>query len=83
MGEICAGVVKAQKLFCKNPAQHFADLLMVENKPESLPFRTTKQADRKKLNVLELMVEQTKGLCTRKSSIGGPRDTYKKETRQS
>ncbi len=36
-GEICVGVVKAQKLFQKNPAQHFADLVMVEQKPEVKP----------------------------------------------
>lgn len=36
-GEICVGVVKAQKLFPKNPAQHFADLLMVEEKSEVKP----------------------------------------------
>lgn len=35
--EICAGVVKAQPLHCKNPAQHFEDLLMVEDKPEVKP----------------------------------------------
>ena len=35
--EICAGVVKAQKLYNKNPAQHFADLKMLEGKPEKNP----------------------------------------------
>ena len=35
--EICAGVVKAEPLHCKNPAQHFEDLLMVEDKPEVKP----------------------------------------------
>lgn len=36
-GEVCAGVVKAQKLYNKNPAQHFADLKMLEDKPEIKP----------------------------------------------
>ena len=36
-GEICVGVVKAQKLFPKNPAQHFADLGMIEEKDEVKP----------------------------------------------
>ena len=36
-GEICAGVVKAPGLFEKNPAQHFADLEMVEQHEEITP----------------------------------------------
>ena len=36
-GEICAGAVKAQKLYNKNPAEHFADLMMLEDKPETKP----------------------------------------------
>ncbi|CAB4038415.1 Chromatin modification-related YNG2 [Paramuricea clavata] len=37
-GEVCVGVVKAQKLFPKNPAQHYADLTMVvEGKEEVKP----------------------------------------------
>ena len=35
--EICAGVVKAKKLFSKNPAQHFADMLMIEENEEIKP----------------------------------------------
>lgn len=36
-GEICGGVVKAPILFEKNPAQHFADLEMLENQEEVIP----------------------------------------------
>ncbi len=32
--ELCAGVVKAQGLHEKNPAQHFADLVMLQEHPE-------------------------------------------------
>ena len=30
-GEVCAGVVKAKKLFFKNPAQHYADMMIERN----------------------------------------------------
>ena len=36
-GELCAGVVKGQKIFPKNPAQHYADLLMLQKVPELQP----------------------------------------------
>ena len=36
-GEICAGVVKAPGLFEKNPAQHYADLKMLEQQEEISP----------------------------------------------
>ena len=32
--ELCAGVVKAQGLHENNPAQHFADLVMLQEQPE-------------------------------------------------
>ena len=32
--ELCAGVVKAQPLFSKSPAQHMADLNMLQEKTE-------------------------------------------------
>ena len=32
--ELCAGVVKAQGLYEKNPAQHFADLVMLQEQRE-------------------------------------------------
>ena len=35
--ELCAGVVKAQPLFLKCPAQHVADLNMLQKKPELKP----------------------------------------------
>ena len=35
--ELCAGVVKAQPLFLKCPAQHMADLNMLQEKPELKP----------------------------------------------
>lgn len=47
-GEICVGVVKAQKLFPKNPAQHFADLVMVEQKPEVKPAFLNSKTGKKK-----------------------------------
>lgn len=47
--EICGGVVKAKKLFNKNPAQHYADMLMLEKhediKQAFLNPRTGKQKD--------------------------------------
>ena len=33
-GEMCAGIVKAQGLYPKNPAQHSADLKMLASAPE-------------------------------------------------
>ena len=36
-GELCAGVVKAQKLFPKNPAQHASDMEMLEKCPALQP----------------------------------------------
>jgi len=36
-GEVCVGVVKAAKVHQKNPAQHIADLCMLESKEELLP----------------------------------------------
>ena len=35
--EVCAGVVKAKKLFFKNPAQHYADMMMIEGNEEIKP----------------------------------------------
>lgn len=47
--EICGGVVKAKKLFPQNPAQHYADILMLEKhedmKPAYLNPLTGKQKD--------------------------------------
>ena len=37
MSEVCAGVVKAKKLFFKNPAQHYADMMMIEGNEEINP----------------------------------------------
>ena len=36
-GEVCAGVVKAKKLFFKNPAQHYADMMMIEKNEDIKP----------------------------------------------
>ena len=36
-GELCAGVVKAPKVHQKNPAQHMADLCMLESQTELAP----------------------------------------------
>ena len=38
--ELCAGVVKASKIFPKNPSQHAADLSMLEKSPELQPAFT-------------------------------------------
>ena len=35
--EVCAGVVKAKKLFPKNPAQHYADMFLLEKQEEIRP----------------------------------------------
>ncbi len=32
--EVCAGVVKAKRLYFKNPAQHYADIMMMEQNEE-------------------------------------------------
>lgn len=46
---MCTGVFKAQMLHFKNPAQHFADIPMVENQPKVKPafqnHQTGKQKD--------------------------------------
>ena len=36
-GEVYAGVVKAKKLFFKNPAQHYADMMMIERNEDIKP----------------------------------------------
>ena len=36
-GELCAGVVKAQAIYSKNPAQHYADLKMISTISELQP----------------------------------------------
>lgn len=46
-GEVCAGVVKAKPLFNKNPAQHFADMLMIQEK-EIKPVFTNYQTGKDK-----------------------------------
>ena len=46
--EVCAGVVKAKPLFNKNPAQHFADMLMLEEKEEIKPAFTNYQKGQQK-----------------------------------
>ena len=35
--EVCAGVVKAKRLYFKNPAQHYADIMMMEQNEEIKP----------------------------------------------
>jgi hypothetical protein len=47
-GEVCAGVVKAKPLFNKNPAQHFADMLMLQEKEEIKPVFTNCQTEKDK-----------------------------------
>lgn len=42
-GEVCAGVVKAKPLFYKNPAQHFADMLELQEQEEIKPVFTNNQ----------------------------------------
>lgn len=53
--EICVGVVKAQKRFPKNPAQHFADLVMIEQKPEVKPaFHNSKTGKKKEIECVRV-----------------------------
>lgn len=47
--ELCAGVVKAQKKFPKNPAQHYADLLMLQEAPDLSPAFINMQTGEPKL----------------------------------
>jgi hypothetical protein len=47
-GEVCAGVVKAKPLFNKNPAQHFADMLKLQEKEEIKPVFTNYQTGQDK-----------------------------------
>ena len=82
-GEICVGVVKAQKRFPKNPAQHLADLVMVEQKPEVKPaFLNSKTGKKRTLNALGSMALETRGHSMTRFSIGGPSVTYRKEIAQ-
>ena len=46
--EICAGVVKAKKLFLKNPAQHYADMIMIEGNEEIKPAFFNPLTDKRK-----------------------------------
>lgn len=43
--QACAGIVKAQYVYPKNPAQHAADLRMLENHPEFLEHLKDKEFD--------------------------------------
>ena len=47
-GEVCAGVVKAKPLFNKKPAQHFTDMLMIQEKEEIKPVFTNYQTGKDK-----------------------------------
>lgn len=78
---MCTGVFKAQMLHYKNPAQHFADILMVENQPKVKPTFQNHQTGKQKDVAFKLTVDHMKVLCTKKCSIGGPRETNKNETR--
>ena len=45
---MCAGVVKAKPLLNKNPGQHFADMLMIQEKEEIKPVFTNYQTGKDK-----------------------------------
>jgi hypothetical protein len=47
--EVCAGVVKAKKLFPKNPAQHYADMLMLEKHEDMNPAFLILLPERRKI----------------------------------
>ena len=48
-GELCAGVVKAQAIYPKNPAQHYADLNLLSVAPELQPSFLNPQTNKPKL----------------------------------
>lgn len=53
--EVCAGVVKAKPLFSKNPAQHFADMMMVEENEDIKPtFLNPTTGQRKELECVRV-----------------------------
>ena len=53
--EVCAGVVKAKPLFPKNPAQHFADMLLTEdNKDVKLAFLKPTTGNRKAIECIRV-----------------------------
>ena len=48
--ELCAGIVKASKIYPKNPAQHYADLQMLQNSDEfKIGFLNPKSGMKKKI----------------------------------
>ena len=53
--ELCAGVVKASKIYPKNPSQHLADLEMLEASEELQPaFYNPKTKRRKKIECVRV-----------------------------
>lgn len=53
--ELCAGIVKASKIYPKNPSQHFADLEMLESSDELRPaFYNPKTEKRKRIECVRV-----------------------------
>ena len=52
--EVCVGVVKAAKVFPKNPAQHFADLEMLSNVPDLQSVFTTSSGKPKAIECIRV-----------------------------
>ena len=76
-GEVCVGIVKASPLHQKNPAQHIADLRMLESKKELKPvFINLLTGCPKRWSVFVLMERQMKAHYMEKYNIGGHRGTF-------
>ena len=53
--EVCAGVVKAKPLFPKNPAQHFADMMLLEENEDIKPaFLNPTTGNRKEIECIRV-----------------------------
>ena len=61
--EVCAGVVKAKPLFPKNPAQHFADMLLIEENEDVKPaFLNPTTGNRKEIECIRVDGASDEGL---------------------
>lgn len=77
-GELCGGVVKAAGLFDKNPAQHYADLDMLEKKSKLQPAFTNIDTNCKNgLNVSVLMGLLMNAPHILKYNFGGVKGTWR------
>ena len=79
-GEICVGVVKAQKRFLKNTSQHFADHVMIKQKPEVKPaFLNRKTGKKKEIECVRVDGAGDEGRFMTRFSTGGQNVTSERK----